>query len=295
MFNFIADQSPKEFKMTISSGYSIYGTCNVKEELSVKSVNSKLEELFGGSGKLVFNAKSQLRYVSLPCLSREKTIVKLREFPVHLIRKDLILPIELPISAQDPNSGFNHAYYKKVSELINPISKKFESNEIYLNKLVLAFGLYNEKFFNLISYDRVFKRYLYYFLRGASDLPSSFANVYCLAPKLDPSLKVPNAPFYLNRIVVCTPVYDVIINLKREPRFKDMDIFNFTGLEGKKLSGLWENIQGSRDLDRIDDVLLLPGGQVRYGGERPVPEVSANIITLYSGDEKWNWKSFLSN
>lgn len=281
--------------MTVSRGYATYGTYVVREELSVKAVDSKIEEAVNSIDKLTLNVKSRLKYTSIACLSREKTIVRLREFPINAIRRDLILPTELPMSAQDPNSGFSYAYYKEMSKSIKLISNAIKDNKAYLNKVALAFGLYNEKFFNLVAYDRVFKRYLYYFFLSASELPSSFNNVYCLAPKLDPSMRVKNALFYLNRIVVCTHRYDVVAELKREERFKDMDVLMFTGLEGKKLSGVWENIQNPHGLDKIDDVLMLPGGQVRLVDEKYDPETSTTISVLGPGDEKWNWNPSLNN
>lgn len=278
--------SPNEFRVSISNNYASYDSRIVKEQLSVKSVNDKIDDV---ADSLVFHAKSPLRYISRPCLNKEKTVVFLRNFPVKNFRRDLILPTEIPMSAQDSNTGFGYPYYKKVYKCLEPIENATESDDAFLKKLCLSLGLYNEKFFNLIAYDRVFKRYLVHFLRSAAELPSTFESVYCLVPRLDPSLKAKGALLYLGRIVVCTPRREVILKLKRDKRYRDMDVLMFKGLEGKRLCGVWEGVENRYGLEKIDDVLMLPGGQVRYVDERYEGENSISVSVVSCGDERWRW------
>lgn len=274
------------FKAVISDNNIEKTKFIVKEPISPGAVYAKVDSVINEYKSLLESTRTPLRYSSNACLSREELTVVLRDFNIGNFKKDIILPTEIPMYAHDFNSGFNASYYKKVVKLTAALDATYDETTYY-NKLALSLGLYNEKFFNLITYDRVFKRYLYRFILGAGELPPSRYDVYCVAPRLDKSLLVKGSLLYLNRILVCTPKFDVARELCRTLNFKDKAIMKFTGLEGKQLRGVWEEFENVNGLDRIDDVLLLPGGQVRFVDMRE--EGQLVVYSFGPGDIAWNW------
>lgn len=274
------------FKITVSDNNIEKTNFILKEPISPGAVYAKVDNVINEYKNLLESTRTPLRYSSNACLSREELTVVLRDFNIESFKKDIVLPTEIPMYAHDLNSGFDASYYKKVVKLTAALDD-IDDATTYYNKLALSLGLYNEKFFNLITYDRVFKRYLYRFILGAGELPPSRCDVYCVAPRLDKSLLIKGSLLYLNRILVCTPNIDVVRELCMAPNFKDKAIMRFTGLEGKQLRGVWEGFENANGLDGIDDVLLLPGGQVRFMDVREEGQ-----LVMYSfgpGDIAWNW------
>lgn len=279
------NSTPRMMTMTVNINGHVYAPIEVYGQLSPSLLSKDLSDHV----LLVDGARNPTRYVSRPCFEKTRRVVVVRPFDVKNFKKDVVIPTEVPMIAYEQNSGFDYKYCCSVSALMDPVLSREEYDKAAMyGRLALGLGLYSPSFFNLVAYDRVFRRFLYLFFMGASRLSSVYSKVYCLAPPLSDSDVTYGSPLYLSRIVVCTPDFEKVRRMAEAHR--DKAILMFSGLEGKRLADVWlPNEKYSSGLSRAEDVLLLPGGEVRF-----IEKAWSNSIPVYvfgPGDRRWDWNS----